>query len=120
MLRCHILPRFGKYHMSKITTQAVVTFHQSMKANGYSPGMANRGVKLLRYIFNKAISLGTPGVDTNPAAGLKFFAEASRERFLSAEETSRLLMALKNSKNTQLKFIVPLLLLLGCRKNELL
>jgi integrase len=120
MLKNHILPRFGKQHLDKITSQAVMGFHQSMKANGYSPGMANRGVKLLRYIFNLAMSWEVPGVDTNPASGLKFFAEDIKERFLSAEETSRLMAALENSKNTQLKYIVPLLLLLGCRKNELL
>jgi len=91
-----------------------------MKDNGYSPGMANRGVKLLRYIYNLAISWETPGVETNPASGIKFFTEDMRERFLSANETTRLLKALENSKNTQLKYIVPLLLLLGCRKNELL
>jgi len=119
-LRCHILPKLGKYHMDKITSQAVVAFHQSMKANGYKPSMCNRGVKLLRYIFNLAISWEIPGIVSNPASGVKFFSEDMRERFLSAEETKRLLEAVEQSKNTQLKFIVPLLLLLGCRKNELL
>ncbi len=49
-----------------------------------------------------------------------FEANNSRERFLTAEETQRLLDAVEKSKNTQLKYIVPLLLLLGCRKRELL
>jgi hypothetical protein len=59
MLKNHILPKFGKQHMDKITSQAVMSFHQSMKANGYASGMANRGVKLLRYIFNLQF-LGKP------------------------------------------------------------
>jgi len=42
------------------------------------------------------------------------------ERYLTAEETRRLLEAVEKSKNTQLKYIVPLLLLLGCRKREFL
>jgi len=43
-----------------------------------------------------------------------------RTEAASAEETQRLLDAVQKSKNTQLKYIVPLLLLLGCRKRELL
>jgi len=39
---------------------------------------------------------------------------------LTTEETQRLLAELDKSRNTQLKYIVPLLLLLGCRKRELL
>lgn len=119
-LKCHILPELGRYHMDKITSQAVGAFHHSMKTNGYKPSMANRGVKLLRYIYKVALSMDTPGVVSNPAAGLKFFTEDMRERFLSSDETSRLLKAIENCKNIQLKYIVPLLLLLGCRKRELL
>ena len=68
-----------------------------------------------------AIKWQIPGITFNPAAGVKLFeANNARERFLTAEETQRLLEAVKKSKNTQLKYIVPLLLLLGCRKWELL
>jgi integrase len=42
------------------------------------------------------------------------------ERFLTAEETQRLREALKDSDNSQLQYIVPLLLLTGVRKRELL
>ena len=51
---------------------------------------------------------------------MKLYEAAARERYLSAEETQRLLEHLEKSKNPQLKYIVPLLLLLGCRKRELL
>jgi integrase len=121
MLRCHILPRFGKIHMDKITTQAVNDFHQGMVSKGLAKGTANRGLVLLKYMYNLAIKWQIPGVIANPAAGVKLFeANNARERFLTAEETQRLLAAVEKSKNTQLKYIVPLLLLLGCRKRELL
>lgn len=44
----------------------------------------------------------------------------AKERYLSASETQRLHLALSRSTNTQLKSIVVLLLLFGCRKRELL
>ena len=121
MLRCHILPRFSKIHMDKITTQAVNDFHHGMIAEGLAKGTANLGLVLLKYMFNLAIKWQIPGVTFNPAAGVKLFeANNARDRYLTAEETQRLLAAVEKSKNTQLKYIVPLLLLLGCRKRELL
>ncbi|MEA3548725.1 MAG: tyrosine-type recombinase/integrase [Thermodesulfobacteriota bacterium] len=121
LLRNHILPRFGTSHLDKITPQAVTEFHHSMKNKGYALGMANRGLVLLKYMFNLCLKWKIPGVESNPAAGVKLFeANNARERFLTAEENQRLCAAVKKSRNSQLKNIVPLLLLLGCRKMELL
>jgi integrase len=121
MLRCHIQPQLGSRHMDKITSQAVNDFHHGLVSKGLAKGTANRGLVLLKYMFNLAIKWQIPGITVNPAAGVKLFeANNARERFLTAEETTRLLEAVKKSKNTQLKYIVPLLLLLGCRKRELL
>ena len=107
--------------MDKITTQAVNDFHHGMIAEGLAKGTANLGLVLLKYMFNLAIKWQIPGVTVNPAAGVKLFeANNARDRYLTAEETQRLLAAVEKSKNTQLKYIVPLLLLLGCRKRELL
>jgi integrase len=44
----------------------------------------------------------------------------ARERFLNPAEAKRLKRAVANSRNTQLKFIVGLLLLTGARVSELL
>ena len=121
MLRTHILPKFGKQHLDKISPQAISDFHHGMVSKGLAKGTANRGLVLLKYMFNLALKWNTPGVTVNPAAGIKLFnANNARERYLTAEETQRLLTAVEKSKNTQLKYIVPLLLLLGCRKRELL
>jgi integrase len=121
MLRTHILPKLGKRHLDKITTQDVSEFHHGMVSGGYAKGTSNRGLVLLKYMFNLALKWDTPGVEANPAVGVKLFeANNARERYLTAEETQRLYAAIEKSKNTQLKYIVPLLLLLGCRKRELL
>ena len=72
-------------------------------------------------MFNLAKKWGIPGAENNPAAGVQLFeANNARERYMTAEETKRLVGVLKDSDNTQLKYIVPLLLLMGCRKRELL
>lgn len=47
---------------------------------------ANRGLKLMRQMFNKAIDWGFPC--TNPAARIKLFPEVQRDRFLQPEELS--------------------------------
>jgi len=119
-LRNHVLPKFGALRLDEIGQQAIMDLQQSMKTKGYAPGMSNKGVVLLKYMFNLAIKWETPGVKLNPAVGIKLYEEIGRERYLTAEETQRLLSALEKSRSKQLKYIVSLLLLLGCRKRELL
>jgi integrase len=112
MLRTHILPKFGPQHMDKISSQAISDFHHGMVSKGLAKGTANRGLVLLKYMFNLALKWDTPGVTVNPAAGVKLFnANNARERYLTPDETQRLLAAVEKSKNTQLKYIVSLLLL---------
>jgi integrase len=118
--RNHLLPRFGADRLDEVSQQAVVDLRQSMKTTGYSLGMANKVVVLLKHFFNLAIKWEIPGVKANPALGIRLYEEIGRERFLTPGETERLLAELNRSRNTQLKYIVPLLLLLGCRKRELL
>ena len=121
MLKTHILPKFGSQHMDKITTQAISDFHHGLVSKGLAKGTANRGLVLMKYMFNVALKWDIPGVTVNPAKDVKLFeANNARERYLTVEETQRLLAAVEKSKNSQLKYIVPLLLLLGCRKRELL
>jgi integrase len=121
LLNNHILPRFGSYHLDKINQADITEFHHSMKAKGYALGMANRPLVLLKYIFNLALKWKIPGVELNPAAEVKLFeANNARERYLTAEECQRLMEALEHNENTQMKYIVPLLLLTGARKRELL
>src|SRR3546814_10718984 len=62
-----------------------------------------------------------PGCDRNPLEGVKLPQVNNLiERYLTAEETVRLKRAVEESPNPQLKNIIGLLLLTGCRKRELL
>jgi integrase len=120
-LRCHLLPRFGNCHLDTITHQDIIEFHHGMKANGFAMATANKALILIKYLMNLAMRWGIPGVKSNPAIGVKLYeANNARERFLTQEETQRLYSELQKSVNPQLKYIVALLLLLGCRKRELL
>lgn len=120
-LRNHVLLAFGSHHLDEITHAEVIAFHHSLRDRGYAPATANRMVVLLRYMFNLARKWKIPGSEQNPAAGVPLFeANNERERYLSATEAERLFTVLRKSQNTQLQYIVPLLLLLGCRKRELL
>ena len=120
-LRNHVLPKFGSSHLDEISQQSVIELHHGMRASGYAPATANRIVILLRYMFNLGKKWKVAGTESNPASGVQLLeVNNARERFLTAEETQRLVAVLQDSENTQLKFIIPLLLLLGCRKRELL
>ena len=120
-LRNHILPKFGACHLDEIKQQAVIELHHGMRASGKAPATANRIVILLRYMYNLAKKWSIPGSESNPTIGVQLFeTNNARERYLSTEETQRLVQVLQDSENTQLKYIVPMLLLLGCRKRELL
>lgn len=121
LLKIYLLPRFGNVPLNQIREQDISEMHHSLRAKGLAMGSANRALVLIRYMFNLAIKWKMPGVSSNPAAGVKKYeANNARERYLTPDETKRLVDAIGKSKNTQLKYIVPLLLLLGCRKNELL
>jgi integrase len=121
MLRIHLLPRFGRLHLDEITTQDIIAFHHAMRAQGYAPSTCNRPLIILRYMFNLAKKWNIEGVAKNPVSGILLFEENNkRERFLNPLEVKRLYDILATSSNSQLKYIVPLLLLTGCRKRELL
>jgi integrase len=121
MLRIHLLPRFGRLHLDEITTQDVIAFHHAMRAQGYASSTCNRPLVILRYMFNLAKKWNIDGAARNPITGMTLFEENNkRERYLSSVEVKRLYDTLATSSNPQLKNIVPLLLLTGCRKRELL
>ena len=119
-LRNHLLPKFGALHLDELQQKTVIEFHHSLKASGYAAATANRAVILLSFMYTVAKKFKVPGSETNPAAGVPLFETVSRERYLIPEETHRLRLAIEDSDNPQLKYIVALLILCGCRKSELL
>lgn len=119
--RIHVLPVFGGRHLDQIAPQEIVECHQSMRAKGYAPATCNRVLVLVRYMYNLAKKWKIPGGEINPTANAVMYTlNNARERYLTSEETQSLRGALEGSCNSQLKYIVPLLLLTGARKRELL
>lgn len=120
-INCHILPRFGAKHLDEITTSLLTQAHLDLRAKGYALASANKIPILFKIMFNLAKKKNIQGAQSNPANGVVLFnPDNAKERYLSAAETQRLYEVLDRSENTQLKHIVTLLLMFGCRKRELL
>jgi len=121
MLKIHLLPRFGKKYLDEITRQEIVKMHYERKASGGAAGSANRLLILMRFVFNLALRWEIPGIKANPTKGIPLMEENNkRERYLSVEEAQRLYEAVCKSTLPMLKFIVPMLILTGARKREVL
>ena len=120
-MRRHILPRWGKLKLSEIHQQDIAKWLADKAAEGFAPAT----VEKIRVLFSRSFELGArwniAGCEKNPLKGItrRKFSNA-RERFLTAVEVGRLIKALDQSANPQLKHIVQLLLLTGARKSELL
>jgi integrase len=121
-LRNHLLPALGKKHLDEITKHDVIAFHHGMRSKDYALGTCNRCLILLRYAMNLAVRWEIPGMKANPTKDVPLFEDLAgkKERYLSQEEAKRLFEAVQRSENTMLRFIVPMLILTGARKREVL
>lgn len=121
VLKNHILPRWGKLRLDEIKQRDIAKWFAEKREAGLSPST----IEKIRVIFNRSFELAAqweiPGGHHNPVRGVprKKFTNA-RERFLTAEESDRLIKAASASLNSQLGSIVALLLYTGARKTELL
>ena len=121
LLKNHLLPRFSRRYMDEITRQDIVKMHSDRKASGAAAGSANRLLIMMRYIFNLAVRWEVPGIKANPTKGVPLMEENNKkERYLTVDEAQRLYGAVCKSQNTMLQFIVPMLILTGARKREVL
>jgi len=120
LLRNHVIPRFGDRYLDQVKKADVIDFI-SAHLRTHKPGSVNRVIILLRYLFNCAKRWEIAGAEQNPTAGIPLLAEDNKkERYLAAEEARRLYDSVCQSENTMLKYIVPMLILTGARKREVL
>jgi integrase len=120
-LRNHLLPALGKKHLDEISKHDVIAFHHGTRTKGYALGTCNRCLIMLRYALNLAVRWEIPGVTVNPTKDVPLFEDPNKkERFLSQEEAQRLYAAVCESDNPMLRYIVPMLILTGARKREVL
>jgi integrase len=86
-----ILPALGKKRVVEVSRADVVRLHHAKRA---TPIQANRVLALLSTMFTFAERLGERPDGSNPCRHVERFREQPRERFLSADEMSRLGKAL--------------------------
>ena len=122
LLKNQILPALGKKYLDEVTKKDIIDFHHGLRSRGYKPGTCNRSLVLLRYAFNLAIRWEVPGIQKNPTKDVPLFddQEGKRDRFLTQDETQRLFEAVTKSDNPLLQYIIPMLILTGARKREVL
>ncbi|QBM74390.1 site-specific integrase [Sphingomonas sp. AAP5] len=120
-VRRHILPRWGKVRLSDIHQRDIAVWLSEKQAEGLAPATVEKIRVTFGRSFELALRWDVPGVVKNPVRGIKRPPiNNARERFLTVAEAQRLSRAVANSRNTQLKYIVGLLLLTGARVSELL
>lgn len=116
----HIEPVWGRRYLDNITKSDFINLLAKHKKT-HAPGSCNRLIILLRYMFNIGIKNADVGIKENPTAGHPLVKdEKKRERFLDHKETEHLYSQLKLSDNRMLQYIIPMLILTGARKREVL
>ena len=122
MLRKHIVPAFGERLVADVEYKDILAFHNSLH---HMPTVANRAADILVKMFNLSDAWGWRPSGTNPARGVPRFRVEKHERFLTREELFRLGQALRAAParrlaSTHAAAAIRLLVLTGCRRNEIL
>ena len=118
VFRVHILPLLGTKPIDEISGDAIADLIQQMRDKGYASGTTNRVLILIRFIFNLARKWKIAGVRENPTAGLNTAPDVQRDRFLTPEETKRLIASINIDENRSAAHTIMMLLLTGARRNE--
>ena len=118
-LKNRILPWFQNMQVAGITERDVKQWHASLHA---TPFAADRSAPVLSVLLRQAEVYGYRPEGSNPCVGIRRYRRRGRERFLSPEEMQRLGAVLSRHENTRPLEIamIRLLLLTGCRRNEIL
>jgi len=115
-LRLYLVPVFGDYVLSSITTRAIQGYQNRLIVT-LAPATANRHFSLLHRLFVLAIQWGY--LDKNPCSGINKFQENNqRQRFLSNDEIRRLFLAADADSNVYAAAYIKFLLLTGVRRSE--
>jgi integrase len=120
-LKLHVRPGLGHMKVGQVTRQDILKLHNQMRDK---PTAANRVVSLLSKMFGLAEEWGLRPEGSNPCRRVQHFKEIAHERFLSGDELRRLGEALdqaeREGEHPHAVAIIRLLLLSGCRRDEIL
>ena len=109
--------------MDQISKASIMKLHSDMVVKKkLAPATANKVLIFLSSAFNIAIELEIEGVSENPAKSIKEYKlNNAKERYITKEEANRLLEAINSTEqNIHLKYIIPMLILTGARRGEVL
>ncbi|MDP2958189.1 MAG: site-specific integrase [Longimicrobiales bacterium] len=115
----HIRPAMGRLKLEDLTPDVLASWHRTLGKK--TPVEANRCLETLRAAWRWADAEGllTEGL-TDPTRRLKKFREHGRDRWLRKAEVKRLMEATAKDEDPYVRAAVPLFLLTGLRKRELL
>ena len=120
LLKNHVEPYWGKKYLDQVTKSDLINLLANHRKT-HAPGSCNRLIILIRYMFNTALKNGDVGITKNPTSGYPLMQEDNKhERYLTTVEAQRLYEELTRSDNQMLKYIIPMLILTGARKREVL
>ena len=122
VLRRHILPALGKMPLVAIERAQAVDLQQKLCDR---PVTANTAVKVLSHMYRLGEGWGMVPEGCNPCRSIEKYPERRRERFLTDAEFDRLGRVLdeavdSGSASPIAVAAIRLLMLTGCRKNEIL
>lgn len=121
-LKRYILPALERLKVSEVTRADVTALHHSMADKPYQ---ANRTLEVVSKMFNLAEEWGHRPEGTNPRKRIKKYPEQKRERYLAPSELRRVGEVLAEMEAERVEMpsaiaAVRLLMLTGCRLNEIL
>ena len=122
VLDLHILPALGGKALGEVGREDAAELHRRLRDTPY---MANTAAGILSKMYRLAESWELVPRGSNPCRSLRYYREHTRERFLTPEEYRRLGEALRDTESKappwpQAVAAIRLLILTGCRKNEIL
>ena len=118
----HIVPALGKLSLAAVERAHVTELHHGLSDR---PAIANTAVKTLSHMYTLADEWGIVAEGTNPCRSVLKYPARRRERFLTDaefERLSRVLDKIETEPRAPRGAIaaIRLLMLTGCRKNEIL
>ena len=121
VVRLYIVPELGHLRLSEVDRSDVSALHYGMRDKPYQ---ANQTVSVLGKMLQLAEAWGMTAPRRNPCRSVRHYKEHRRERFLTPEEYRRLGRVLDEAAGDGSVFpsavpAIRLLLLTGCRKNEI-
>ena len=117
----HIMPTLGGAPLAALERAQIAELHQRLSKTPY---MANMVVRTLKLMYRLGEGWGMVPSGCNPCRAIVKYPDRKRERFLTDKEYTRLGRVLEEAQNrrgsTAAVAAIRLLMLTGCRKNEIL